>query len=288
VSGAYQRVELPVGYGCSNHETIALGDGSIYWANRLGVYRYRFTPSGFSVPECVSEFTVDHGDGTSHNRTIRKKILAITDWTKCFAVFHNHEYWLYIGGGEVLVFDTINSTWAYHTLAHDMGCGLSIPDRILMGGLKPTESTTAYVYRMDYAYDPLSTTRDGLTDDGTTIEYALRSKFFDFANAANKKRFKKLFLTIYSELVSYSIDVKVNLDNEWTTYEAAIVNSISRWGEMLFGAILNTRRTNLNYPIRVRHRGKKYNLQYELRSTGAYVGWALLDVVLLMKMKELK
>jgi hypothetical protein len=287
----YQRVELPVGFGCSNHETIALGDGAIYWANSLGVYRYKYVPTGFSVPECVSEFTVDNGDGTMHTRTIKSLILGISDWTQVFGVFCNHEYRIHLGDGTLLVFDTVASSWAYYEYADDLGCAMPYEGMLLYGSGVRNATNLAVFMEADRIYNAEQSGKKGLTDSGQPVSFQLIGKFFDFEKAANKKRFKKLYVSIYSELVSYDIDVTCNVDNELTVYESAITNYTSRWGEILFGEILNTRRTNLNYQIKVRHRGKRYNFQYQLKSTSLILNtaaWTLLDLVLLMKMRELK
>lgn len=297
--GYYTNTQLPGGYGCSAHDSIVVGDNAVYWANKGGIFRYRYLPSGYSIPECISEFMLSDG----HTRTIRKKLDEITDWTKVFAVFHDHEYRLSIGGGQVLVFDTISSTWAFYDYHHQFGCGCVYQDKLYFGGSTSDGATTPkfWIYHMDYPFDPLGTSYNGLSDDGTAISSVLKSKFFDFAKAANKKRFKRLYFTIYSELVSYDIDLIVNMDNEEQTMASVISSKISRWGNdtpsddltesayaVAYGDELNTLRTNLNYPVRLRHRGKKYNIQYELKSDGMNHAWLLKAIVLMMKMKELK
>lgn len=292
----YTNEELPVGYGCSQHETIVVGENALYWANRTGVYRYRYQPSGFSIPECVSEFMLADG----HTRTVKKKIDAISDWSKVWAVWHDHEYRLYIGGSEVLVFDSITSTWALYDYNLNFACGATYNGALYYGG-STAVMTKYYIYHMDYPYNIAVDPWDGLSDDGVAFTATLKSKYFDFAKAANKKRFIKLWLTIYSDYVSYVLDVICNIDNEDAVYEDVIVNKISRWGNdnpdddstesdyaFTYGDIWNSGRTNLNYPIRIRHKRKKYNIQYTLTSDGLNHAWALKSAVLLMKMKELK
>lgn len=297
--GSYVYNSLPGGYGCAAHESIVVGDNCVYWANRTGIFRYRYTPTGFAIPECISEFLLADG----HSRTIRKKLNTITDWTKVFAVYFDHEYRLYIGNGEVLVFDSITSTWALFSYANLFGCGTTYRDQLYYGGSSSDGLATPnyWIYQMDYPFNPDGATYDGLSDDGKAIICILKSKFFDFSKAANKKRFKKFYFTIYSELVSYDIDLVVNMDNEAQVMTSIISNKISRWGNsdpsddttesayaFAFGDIVNTMRTNLNYPVRLRHRGKKYNIQYELQSSGLNHAWLLKAIVLMMKMKELK
>lgn len=299
IDGSYTSTQLPGGYGCSANDSIAVGDNAVYWANKRGIYRYRYLPSGFSIPECISEFMLSDG----HTRTIRKKIEQITDWTKVFAVFFDHEYRLYIGGGQVLVFDTILSTWTIYEYFNQFRHGAVYEDQLYYSGSTSDGATTPkfWIYRMDAPYDAYGTSYDGLTDDGRAISFVLKSKFFDFNRAANKKRFKRLYFTIYSELVSYDIDLIVNMDNEEYSMTSVISSKISRWGNddpsddesegdyaLAFGDEISTMRTNLNFPVRLRHRGKKYNIQYELRSSGINHAWLLKAVVLMMKMKELK
>lgn len=298
---AYQNIQLPGEYGCERQETIALGDNSVYWANRNGVYRYTYQPTGFSIPECVSEFTVPHSDGTSHTRTVKKRLDAISDWTKVWAVFYDHEYRLYLGGNEVLVFDTINNSWALYRYADDFLCGTTYMDTLLYGAKKPT-GANAFIYEMDYTYVFGDIAYKGLSDNGTAFTTTLKSKFFDFGKAANKKRFKKFFFTLYSEYLSYDLTVTVNVDNEDFSYEGDIYNKVSIWGSddpitdpdpeagytFCFDDVINEGHTNLNYPVRVRHRGKRYNVQYTLESADLNHAWTLLEAVLLFKMKELK
>lgn len=307
LDGAYKNVQLPGGYGCSSHETIALGDNAVYWANRLGVYRYIYLPSGDSLPQCVSEFLTSDG----HTRTIRKRIEAITDWDKVFGVFFQHEYRLYLGDGEVLVFDTINSSWALYQYYNQFGGAVAYGYKLYCSGYTSdgAETPKHWVYDVDYPWDPEGASLDGLSDDNDpadpmsekAIHAVLKSKFFDFSKAANKKRFVKLYFTLYSELTSYDIDVTINVDNEYTTMTSVINNKASRWGNdnpdddaeeidyaLAFGDVINANRTNLNYPVRIRHRGKKYNIQYEMSSSGLNHAWLLKAVVLLLKIKELK
>lgn len=299
MDGSYTNTELPGGYGCSAYDSIAVGDNAVYWANRQGIYRYRYLPSGYSIPECISEFVTARGN----TRTIRKKIAAITDWTKVFANFFAHEYRLYIGSGEVLVFDTINGTWALYDYAKTFNCGATYLDQLYYGASQNDGAATPkfWIYRIDYPFDPDGAGYNGLSDDGTAITCVLKSKFFDFERAANKKRFKRLYFTLYSELVSYDVDLIINMDNEETVMTSVITNKASRWGNdepaddttemeyaLTFGDTLNTNRTNLNYPVKLRHRGKKFNIQYELQSSGLNHAWLLKAIVLIMKQKELK
>lgn len=299
MDGSYTNTELPGGYGCSAYDSIAVGDNAVYWANRQGIYRYRYLPSGYSIPECISEFITASGN----TRTIRKKIAAISDWTKVFANFYSHEYRLYIGNGEVLVFDTINGTWALYDYAKTFNCGATYLDQIYYGASQSDGASTPkfWIYRVDFPFDPDAASYNGLSDDGTAITCVLKSKFFDFEKAANKKRFKRMYFTLYSELVSYDIDLTINMDNEETIMTSVITNKASRWGNdtpsddaaesvyaLAFGDELNTNRTNLNYPVKLRHKGKKYNIQYELLSDGLNHAWLLKAIVLIMKQKELK
>lgn len=298
----YVYTELPGGYGCSYAKTIASGDNSIYWAGKNGIFRYRYLPSGFSIPECVSEFENAMPDGTKITRTIKKKLDAIADWTKCFAVFANHEYRLYVGGGDVLVFDAVASSWTLFHYPRNFSCGISQEGVITYAdstGYDVTGTTKYHLYQMDFPYDIDNGTIDDLLDDGEVVEYRLKSKFYDFSKAANKKKFKKLFFTFYSELVPYEITLNINLDNELTTMTDVIKNEVARWGFMRFGDRMNSRRTNLNYPVKVRHKGKRYNIQYEMvcrsetdNDLGGHdplgMAFVIKDVVLLMKLKELK
>lgn len=292
----YTNEELPIGYGCSSHASIVIGENALYWANKAGVYRYRYQPTGYSIPECISEFVLPDG----HTRTIKKKLDAITDWSKVFAVYFDHEYRLYIGGSQVLVFDTITSTWALYDYALNFACGATYDGDLYYGGATAV-STKYYIYQIDYTYATGDVDHKGLSDDGTAIAFALKSKYFDFGKAANKKRFVKLWLTLYSEFVSYVNDIIINIDNADVVYEEAMMNKISFWGNndpaddstesdyvFCFGDEVRAAKTNTNYPIRVRHRGKRYNIQYTITCDGLNYAWALKSAVLLFKMKELK
>lgn len=275
MSGFYVNTALPGGYGCSAHDSIATGDNSVYWANKRGIYRYRYLPSGYSIPECVSEFVTNEGT----TRTIRKKLDSITDWTKVFASFYDHEYRLYIGSGEVLSFDTVHSTWAFYKYGNSFASATEHNHKLFYGGQTVGTGAAYWIYEMDFAYDPLSGNTRGLSDDGVAFETILKSKVFDFEKAANKKRFRRLYLSLYSELVSYSIDLTYLVDNTSTTLPAAIVNDASAPGAV---------KTNLNFPIRLKHRQKRYTLQYQLKSVGLNHAWLLLDTVLMLKVKELR
>lgn len=272
LDGYYTNVQLPGGYGCSAHDSIAIGDNGVYWANRRGVFRYQYQPSGNSIPECLSEFRMSDGKP----RTILKKIEKITDWTKVFGLYFNHEYRLYIGSGEMLIFNSINSTWAFYDHFNSFGCGCVFNDQIYYGGTTSDGATTPkfWIYRLEFPYDPDGTSMNGLSDAGKAITFVLKSKFFDFAKAANKKRFRKMFFTVFSDNSNYAIDVKINTDNVEQVVTGAITSVASQ--------------TNLNFPIKIQHKGKKYNAQYELTTNGLNQSWLLKAIVLLMKMKELK
>ncbi len=271
----YEYIKLPGGYGCSAHRSISVGNNAAYWANKSGVYRYRYLPSGYSIPECVSEFEASDG----HKRTIKKWISEVTDWTKVYAVFLDQEYRLHLGGGKVAVFDTLGSTWALFEYDREFRCGLVDQNTLYYAG--------PYLWQMDYVNDP-SLNTDGLSDDGVAITFKIKSKFFDFGKAANKKRFRKLYATLYTELTSYDIDLIMNLDNEYQTISNQITNMVARFGEMRFGERLNFSKTNLNYPVKINHRGKKYNLQYELVCDQLNMAFTLISLVLMLKVKELK
>jgi hypothetical protein len=144
------------------------------------------------------------------------------------------------------------------------------------------------MYRMDYPYDPDGDTYNGLNDDGQAIEFRLKGKFFDLGKPANDKNFKKWFFTLYSELVSYDIDLATSMDRKYFTDEKTIINAVSRCGELRFGDRLNNRETNLNYPVLIKYGEYKHNIQYELVCTGLNMAWHLLSIVLKVDIKELK
>lgn len=274
----YVYKKLPGGYGCSAHRSISEGNNAVYWANRQGVYRYRYLPTGFTIPECVSEFEIPV-KGKAHKRSI-KKLLSRADWSKVFSNFYDNEYRLYIGNGQVLVFDTIGSTWALYEYNIDFNCSMMWDKNLYYG--------STYLFNMDKEYDPNGVGFEGLNDDGAAIEFRLKSKFFDFDKAANKKRFKKMFWTFYSELISYAISLIINVDNDIQIIENEIINKVSRWGSLAFGDKITTKKTNLNYPIKIHHKGKKFNIQYELVCTEANNAFMLISSELLFKIKELK
>jgi hypothetical protein len=280
----YVFTKLPAGYGCSQHRTIVQGNNAIYWANRSGVYRYKYLPTGYSIPECVSEFLAPNKGGAVnsgyHNKSIKKWIEGISDWSKVHAQFFNNEYRLFMGNKQVAVFDTINETWALYEYDKDFSCSMVRDDTLYYA--------QNYLYHMDYDYDPDGATYDGLSDDGVPIVQVLKSKFFDFGKAANKKKFKELYFTIYTPLISYDIALNLNLDNDYMQINNEIVNTVARMGELCFGDTMNNNETNLNYPVKIHHKGKKYNIQYELTLTDLNTAFTLLSVVLSLKVKELK
>lgn len=276
LSDAYNLKKLPGGYGCDAHRSIVEGDNALYWANKNGVYRYRYLPSGFSIPECVSEYMLSNG----HTVSVAKWLSGITDWTKVHAEYYKHEYRLYIGNKQVIVYDSIQASWALYEYDKDFNCSMLYDKKLYYA--------SPYLYQMDYEYVSDSGSYDGLNDDSVAIIYDLKSKFFDFKKAANKKKFVKIFFSLFSELVSYDIDAILNIDNDYVTFSDSIVNTVSRWGEFKFGSKINVKNTNLNYPIRIKHKGKKYNIQYELICNGLNMAFLLKDIEILLKVKELK
>jgi arginine deiminase len=119
---------------------------------------------------------------------------------------------------KVIVFDSISSTWALYEYDKDFACSMVYDNRLYY--------SADYLYHMDYPYDPYGPTYDGLNDDGVSIAQDLKSKFFDFGKAANKKKFKELYFTIYTELISYNIGLLLNMDNEYETISEEIVNTV--------------------------------------------------------------
>lgn len=280
----YIRKDLPIGYGCSQHRSIVVGGNAIIWANRHGVYRYKYLPTGYSVPECISESQVavqlKGGLTQVHTRSVNKIIQGITDWSKVFATYYDEEYRLYMGNKQVLVYDTIGDTWALYEYNQEFNCGTTWEDKLYYAA--------AYLYNTDYDYDPNSTNYDGLSDDGQPIEFRIKSKYFDFGKAANLKKFRKFFFSLYNELLAYDITLNVNIDNDYMTIPGEIYNKPSRMGELAFGDKITTKGTNLNFPIKLHHKGKKYNIQYELVCNQLNAAFALKSIVLLLSVKELK
>lgn len=272
----YVYKKLPGGYGCNAHRSIAQGDNAVYWANKNGVYRYRYLPSGYSIPECVSEFVCADG----HTRTVKKWLSNIYDWSSVHAQFYDHEYRLYIGDCKVICFDTILSTWTIYEYNKPFACSTVYDKKLYYAH--------DYLYNIDYTYDPYVAGYDGLNDFNSAIEFRIKSKYYDFSKAANKKKFKKLYVSLYSEFISYTIDAIFNIDNELQTIKGEIVNNISKFGEMKYGDVIKTNQTNLNFPLRIHHKGKKYNIQYELVCSGLNMAWLVKEIVLLLKIKELK
>lgn len=273
----YIRKSLPTRYGCSQHRSIAVGNGSLYWASRGGVFRYRQLPDGTYEPECISEIEVKRG-GKKHIRTVQPLIKSVNDWSKVFAVFHDNEYRLCLGDERWLIWDSIGSTWTLYKYDKTFNHAVTYLDD--MYGVKN------YLYHMDYIND--GTTYDGLSDDGTAIEFYLYFKVHDFNKAANKKIFNKIYFTMFSEMVSYNIDLTLLLDNERARFTGTIDNKVSRIGEFAFGDRINTKKTNLNYPIQIIHNGTKYNIQPVLHCNTLNQAFGLANIDLVMKIKELK
>lgn len=312
IDDSYKLTLLQGNYGCVQAETIAMGDNALYWANESGIFRYSYMPSGYSIPECVSEFVVNDEFGR-RTRTVKKKLDEITDWTKVFAVFHDHEYRLYLGNGEVLCFNAVMNSWSFYKYYHEFSSGAVFSNTLYYGSAR-TEFLSASIYHMDYPFDPynvsyttsdtgdLIATYEGLSDNGRAFSSTLKSKFFDFGKSSEKKRFERFYFTIFSELITYNLLLKVNMDNEVQTLSGAIEpNKVSRWGNddpeddllesqyaLAFGDVVNAERTNLNYPVKLVHKGKRYNIQYELTTIGLNEAWLLKDVVLMLKVKELQ
>ena len=275
----YVRRSLPVNYGCSQHRSIAKGNGSLYWASRGGVFRYLQLPDGTYEPQCISEIEVKRGS-SKHIRSVQEYIKGISDWSKVYAVFYDNEYRLCLGDKTWLIWDSIGRTWAYYEYDKALNHAIVYQDKM--------NAAKSYYYLMDKIYDPNGNGYAGLSDDGNAITFNLKSKFYDFDKSANEKKFRKFYFTLESDLVSYDIDLIINIDNEYTTIPKSIVNKVSRWGEFDFGDMIQTKRTNLNFPVKVNHRGKRYNIQYELFCDGLNQAFSLTDSVLILKVKELK
>lgn len=273
----YIYKELPIGYGCSNNKTITIGNNALYWANKNGVYRYIYLPTGFSIPECVSEFEYTIGP-ERFMRSVKNYIDKIQDWSKVYAVFFDNEYRLYMGEGKWLIFNTINSTWAYYEYDKGFTAAMIYDNKLYAAG--------PYLYQLDYKYDPNGVTFKGLSDDGAPIEYVLKSCFFDLGEPAKLKRFNEMIFTLYSELISYDIELILNLDNNYRTVQGQISNLVSRWGTFKFGDRITSKNTNLNYPITIEHKDKKYNIQYEMRCNMPNAAFILKAIVLKLKMRE--
>lgn len=273
----YVRKSLPTKYGCSQQRTICVGNSTLFWASCGGVFRYRQLPDGTYEPECISEIEIKQ-NGRKRIRTVQPIIESITDWSKTYAVFFENEYRLCLGDNRWLVFDTIGTTWAYYEYDKAFNCAITYLDNLY--------SAKSYYYNLDYTND--GTNYNGLSDDGTAIDFVLESKTFDFGKASYKKIFGWLYFTLLSQLVSYNIDLTLYLDSEYTKFIGSIINKISRFGELKFGDKLNTKRTNLNYPIRIVHSGTKYNIKYNLRCNTLNQAFSLSNIDLTMKVKELK
>lgn len=269
--------ELPGGYGCTQHRTIAVGENAIYWANRRGVYRYRYLPSGFSIPECITHFVRTNGVEVD----VSEWIEGITDWSPVFGVLHDKCYRLHLGGGKVIVFDTVLEAWSYHEYKNSFECANTDGVTLLHGG-------TGYIYKMEVEYDPLGSHGfDGLNDDDVAIPFVLSSKNYDFGKPANRKRFKEIFFTLFSDYLPYDIDVEFSIDDERYVETDQIINKVSRWGLLRFGDEITTKKTQLNYPIIITQSGRKYNLKYTLSCSGIDMAFALRSATLKYKEKEL-
>ena len=151
-------------------------------------------------------------------------------------MFFDHEYRLYTGGGQVLVFDTIIlNTWTVYDYFNDFGCGFVYEDQLYYGGITSDGASSPevldipeWIIHLTHSEVHMKVSRTM----GMLYPFVLKSKFFDFQEgAANKKRFKRMYFTIYSELVSYDIDLIVNTDNEEQTMTSVISSKISRWGQ---------------------------------------------------------
>lgn len=273
----YVKKSLPVNYGCSQHRSIAKGGGALYWASRGGVFRYMQLPDGTYEPQCISEIEVKRGS-KKHIKSVQYYIKSVTDWTKVYAVFYDNEYRICLGDTRWLVWDSIGNTWAYYEYDKIFNHAITYQDTLY--------AVKSYSYQLDKTYDK-AVSADGLSDDGVAIQSTLKSGIIDLEKSANKKKFKTLYFTLFSDLVSYDLDLTLWFDSESLIVTDQIINTVSIIGTLKFGDILNVSNTNLNHEIKVRHKGTKYNMQYQLQCNDLNAAFALTDLVLYVKIKEL-
>lgn len=273
----YSRKDLPAGYGCSQHRSIVLGNGALYWAGIHGIFRYRYLPSGFNIPEQISEIEYTSG-GKQYRRSVKSLLGTITDWTKVYAVFFENTYRLCLGDARWLIFDAIGNSWAYYEYDKSFSHATTYDSRIY--------AVKNYIYELDFIDS--NNYLSGLSDDGTAITFQIKSKYFDFSKAANMKKFKKIYFTLYSNLITYTLDFFANIDADTISEKNSIINKVSRWGDLEFGDIMTIKNKTVNYPIKLRHRGKRYLFQYQLNTDNLNEAFSITDINMKLKIKELK
>lgn len=284
VGDTYKMYKLPVEAGVLKNYHIATGDNCLYWVNKRGVFRYTSLPAqnmipqqvsgipqGESIPERISEFS---------KVSIMGYLNEITNWDLVNCSYYDGQFRIMFGDGKELIFTANNGSWEYNEYNDDLRRFITQHDKLICASDKKIFEMNIYDFANDLAHYQ--------TDDGAEVEYVLKSKYFDFEKSANKKKFVKFFITFTSNFNNFTLDLIPRYDNGADQSTKLINNKKSLWGSLAFGDIINITNSVLNFAIKLAHKGRRYNFQYELRGKGVNMDYSVANTTLITKIKELK
>ena len=247
--------------GCVSHRSITQVEEDLLFAGNDGIY---------SLGEVANYTSI-----RTTNKSLRVQGIfdAFTgaDKQKLVGGYHNFKYHLFYPefGGEnttCAVYDVRYKGWQIWTniaaqavVVHENTNGVS--------GLYFGEPSTGKVHKMYGA----------TTDDGTAISSSWKSASFDEANPDVLKLF--MHSTFVFGDLGGSVTVKVIFDDSETSATQAITQQKpqggfgrDRFGRMSFGDATNTITVTryINQPLRLKAKGKKFAVQYQITSTGQW------------------
>lgn len=269
VGDTYKMYKVPVNSGVLHENCVASGDNCLYWINKLGVYRFRYVPTGNSLPECLSEAT---------GFSIKKYIDNISDWSTVSVSYFDGQLRIIYDGTKELIFNYGNEAWEYNEYPNQFRSSVLYEKTFLYA--------SDNIYQMEYEGE--HTIEDYQTDNNGPINFKFKSKIFDLGKSPNKKKFVKFFVSFKSILNYFTLNLTAIFDNEQYSMEKTINNKKSVVGWFSFGDIINLSDSSTNSEFKLNHNGVKYNFQYELSGNAKNIDFELYNTTLIAKIKELK
>ena len=257
----YNLIKINVPSGCIAPDSVQVVGDALFYLSDDHVYAMSATEENFVSAKIVS-------------RNVENTLKSISqeDKAKAQGIFYQDKYYLSFPDGTCLVFDTDQTMLSWVKWTNIKANSFLNKDGVLM-----FSHTNGNIYQFADVY----------ADDGTAIEFRMKTKNMDFATEVQDKKLRRLWtIAKQYDLASSNFNVTAIIDYVSINLTDIDTDQSGLWGESNWGESMWGFKDVVQNALRVRQKGK--NLQLVITNNNLNEPFTLYGMALQYKLKKAK